>query len=168
MFWETGSSVCLKATLALCCSIVDNVKHILILFSLGEASHRTFLWIGLWQTARRVYQSVRCFPVRLPQVFFIMQSDIYNPRRHVGIHAEHISDVSSRDFPGNYPGEDNSWDLELFRKVKIPSLPRGICPSTDRSRRNCMSRLTDCRRGLSNSTSSASMLPSRTLSGGYS
>ena len=60
-----------------------------------------------------------------------MQSDIYNPRRHVGIHAEHISDVSSRDFPGNYTGEDNSWNLELFRKVKIPYLPRRIYPLAD-------------------------------------
>ena len=47
----------------------------------------------------------------------VMQSDIYNPRRHVGIHAEHISDVSSRDFPGHYPGEDNSWNLDHFREV---------------------------------------------------
>ena len=50
-----------------------------------------------------------------------MQSDIYNPRRHVGIHAEHISDVSSRDFPGHYPGEDNSWNLDHFREVRIRS-----------------------------------------------
>jgi DNA-directed RNA polymerase I and III subunit RPAC1 len=52
-----------------------------------------------------------------------MQSDIHNPRRHVGIHAEHISDVSSRDFPGHYPGEDSSWNLDHFRKVRTRSLP---------------------------------------------
>nr|KAF9651434.1 hypothetical protein BDM02DRAFT_736089 [Thelephora ganbajun] len=54
-----------------------------------------------------------------------MQSDIYNPRRHVGVHAEYISDVSNRDFPGHYPDEDNSWNLDLFRKklhVKVNEL----------------------------------------------
>ena len=59
-----------------------------------------------------------------------MQSDIYNPRRHVGIHAEHISDVSSRDFPGHYAGEDNSWNLDVFRKVKIQPLSRKLDPQT--------------------------------------
>jgi DNA-directed RNA polymerase I and III subunit RPAC1 len=48
----------------------------------------------------------------------VMRSDVYDPRRHVGIHAEHISDVSSRDFPGHYPDEDNSWNLDVFRKVE--------------------------------------------------
>ena len=42
---------------------------------------------------------------------------VYNPRRHVGIHAERISDVSSTEYPGHYPGEDHSWSLEVFRKV---------------------------------------------------
>ncbi|KAH9178581.1 DNA-directed RNA polymerase [Lactarius sanguifluus] len=40
----------------------------------------------------------------------------YNPRLH---------DVSSTDFPGHYPGEDNSWDLKKFVKelqVKIQKL----------------------------------------------
>lgn len=67
----------------------------------------------------------------LSRVFSVMQSDIYNPRRHVGIHAEHISDVSSSDFPGHYPGEDNSWNLDLFRKVKLNSSLAGFIPRTD-------------------------------------
>ncbi|KAF7320876.1 RPOLD domain-containing protein [Mycena chlorophos] len=37
-------------------------------------------------------------------------------RRLVGIKAERVTDVSSRDFPGHYPDEDHSWDLEKFRK----------------------------------------------------
>lgn len=41
-----------------------------------------------------------------------------NPRRHVGIHAEHVSAVSSTEYPGHYPNEDNSWDLTKFAKVR--------------------------------------------------
>jgi len=69
----------------------------------------------------------------LSRILSVMQSDIYNPRRHVGIHAEHISDVSSRDFPGHYPGEDNSWNLDLFRRVKIQSSLAGFILQTDNS-----------------------------------
>ncbi|KAJ7491189.1 DNA-directed RNA polymerase [Mycena latifolia] len=46
----------------------------------------------------------------------------YDSRRLVGILAERVTDVSSRDFPGHYPGEDHSWSLEKFREnltVKI-------------------------------------------------
>jgi hypothetical protein len=43
---------------------------------------------------------------------------LYNPRRHIGVHAEHVSDVSSTDFPGHYADEDNSWDLVKFKKVR--------------------------------------------------
>jgi len=48
-----------------------------------------------------------------------------DPRRHVGIHAERISDISSTDYPGHYPNEDNSWDLAKFKqnlKVKVQRL----------------------------------------------
>ena len=41
-----------------------------------------------------------------------------NPRRHVGIHAERVSDVSSTEYPGHYPDEDHSWDLEKFKEVR--------------------------------------------------
>ncbi|KAK7006745.1 RPOLD domain-containing protein [Favolaschia claudopus] len=46
----------------------------------------------------------------------------YDSRRLVGIKAERVTDVSSRDFPGHYPDEDHSWNLEKFREnltVKI-------------------------------------------------
>ncbi|KAH9044336.1 DNA-directed RNA polymerase [Lactarius pseudohatsudake] len=49
----------------------------------------------------------------------------YNPRRHVGLSEERVTDVSSTDFPGHYPGEDHSWDLKKFVKelqVKIQKL----------------------------------------------
>ncbi|PVF96788.1 putative Rpc40-40 kd subunit of DNA-directed RNA polymerases I and III [Serendipita vermifera] len=37
-------------------------------------------------------------------------------RKLVKLYKEHISDVSSTDYPGVYPGEDNSWDLEDFKE----------------------------------------------------
>ncbi|KAJ7221665.1 DNA-directed RNA polymerase [Mycena pura] len=46
----------------------------------------------------------------------------YNLRRLVGVKAERVTDVSSRDFPGHYPNEDHSWSLDKFREnltVKI-------------------------------------------------
>src|SRR5882757_1543587 len=41
----------------------------------------------------------------------------YNPRFHVGLLGERVTDVSSTDFPGHYPDEDLSWDLTKFKKV---------------------------------------------------
>ncbi|KAH8602555.1 DNA-directed RNA polymerase [Bisporella sp. PMI_857] len=35
-------------------------------------------------------------------------------RKIVGVNAETVTDVSSRDYPGNFPGEDNSWDKRKF------------------------------------------------------
>lgn len=35
----------------------------------------------------------------------------------VGINSETVTDVSSKDYPGHYPGEDHSWDLEHFRET---------------------------------------------------
>lgn len=32
----------------------------------------------------------------------------------VGINKETVTDVTSTDFPGHYPGEDNSWDIDTF------------------------------------------------------
>ena len=37
-------------------------------------------------------------------------------RRLVGVHAEHVSHVSSTDFPGHYPNEEHSFALERFKK----------------------------------------------------
>ncbi|KAG1811142.1 DNA-directed RNA polymerase [Suillus subaureus] len=49
----------------------------------------------------------------------------YDPRKHVGVHPERVSHVSSTNFPGHHPDEDHSWDLERFKKgltVKIERL----------------------------------------------
>ncbi|KAI0333208.1 insert subdomain of RNA polymerase alpha subunit [Cubamyces sp. BRFM 1775] len=48
----------------------------------------------------------------------------YNPRRHVGVHAERISDVASTEFPGHYPGEDHSWSLARFKENLKVSVKR--------------------------------------------
>ncbi|KAK4157863.1 DNA-directed RNA polymerase [Chaetomidium leptoderma] len=37
-------------------------------------------------------------------------------RKIVGIRDETITDVSCSDFPGHYPGEDHSWDIDAFRR----------------------------------------------------
>lgn len=33
----------------------------------------------------------------------------------VGINAETVTNVTSTDYPGHYPGEDHSWDVDVFR-----------------------------------------------------
>ncbi|KAL8958360.1 MAG: hypothetical protein Q9193_004569 [Seirophora villosa] len=38
-------------------------------------------------------------------------------RKIVGVNAETVTNVTSTDFPGHYPGEDHEWDLEEFRKT---------------------------------------------------
>lgn len=35
----------------------------------------------------------------------------------VGITTERVTNVGSTDFPGHYPGEDYSWDIDAFRAV---------------------------------------------------
>ena len=44
-------------------------------------------------------------------------SSKYDPRVHVGLSEERVTDVSSTDFPGYHPDEDHSWDLRKFKKV---------------------------------------------------
>ena len=44
------------------------------------------------------------------------QSCLTDTNQIVGINEETITDVSSTDFPGHYPGEDHSWDIESFRR----------------------------------------------------
>ncbi|KAJ4500687.1 DNA-directed RNA polymerase [Lentinula lateritia] len=39
-----------------------------------------------------------------------------NSRRLVSIGAERVSHVSNTEFPGHYPGEDHSWNLDSFKK----------------------------------------------------
>ena len=36
----------------------------------------------------------------------------------VGVNGETVTNISSTDFPGHYPGEDHSWDVEEFRNVR--------------------------------------------------
>ncbi|KAI9887055.1 MAG: DNA-directed RNA polymerase core subunit rpc40 [Watsoniomyces obsoletus] len=43
------------------------------------------------------------------------EEELYR-RRIVGIGSETVANVSSTDFPGHYPGEDHSWDIEKFKK----------------------------------------------------
>lgn len=46
----------------------------------------------------------------------------YDPRLHVGLSEERVTNVSSTDFPGHYPNEDHSWDLKKFIKVRKDNL----------------------------------------------
>jgi DNA-directed RNA polymerases I and III subunit RPAC1 len=57
-----------------------------------------------------------------------LSSSLYNPRRHVGIHAEHVSHISNAEFPGHYPGEDHSWNLETFKEVSSSEKISSIAP----------------------------------------
>ena len=43
-----------------------------------------------------------------------------DPRRLVRVNPERATDVSSTDFPGHYPGEENehSWNLDTFKRVR--------------------------------------------------
>lgn len=37
-------------------------------------------------------------------------------KKEVGIEIDRVTDVTSTEYPGHYPGEDNSWDVETFRE----------------------------------------------------
>ncbi|EIW82446.1 hypothetical protein CONPUDRAFT_136940 [Coniophora puteana RWD-64-598 SS2] len=45
-----------------------------------------------------------------------MAAATFDTRKHVGVYAEHVSNVSSTDYPGHYPHEDHSWDPDQFRQ----------------------------------------------------
>lgn len=48
------------------------------------------------------------------------QSGRINPRTHIIIGKETVSNVASVDYPHNFPDEDHSWDLEDFtRRLKV-------------------------------------------------
>ena len=47
-----------------------------------------------------------------------MTSQKISDRRLVGVEEERVTHVSSTDFPGHYPGEDHSWNLDNFKKVR--------------------------------------------------
>ncbi|OSX61381.1 hypothetical protein POSPLADRAFT_1057137 [Postia placenta MAD-698-R-SB12] len=42
---------------------------------------------------------------------------VFNPRRHVNVQPERVSDVSNTEYPGHYPDEDHSWDLQKFKQT---------------------------------------------------
>lgn len=46
----------------------------------------------------------------------------YHSRQLVKLSAEKVSNISSTEFPGHYPGEDHSWDLQKFKRVRKPLL----------------------------------------------
>ena len=43
---------------------------------------------------------------------------VTDTRRIVSVEPERVVHVSSTDFPGHYPGEDHSWNLEKFKQVE--------------------------------------------------
>jgi len=40
-----------------------------------------------------------------------------NIHQIVGVNAETVTNVTSTDFPGHYPGEDHTWDVQIFKDV---------------------------------------------------
>ncbi|KAL8809221.1 MAG: hypothetical protein Q9223_003336 [Gallowayella weberi] len=44
----------------------------------------------------------------------VSQEELDN-RKIVGVNAETVTNVTSTDIPGHYPGEDHEWDLEEFK-----------------------------------------------------
>ncbi|RKF56164.1 DNA-directed RNA polymerases I and III subunit RPAC1 [Golovinomyces cichoracearum] len=40
----------------------------------------------------------------------------HDRRKLVGVNLETVTDVSSTDYPGHYPGEDHSWNKDIFEK----------------------------------------------------
>lgn len=45
-------------------------------------------------------------------------------KKEVGIEVDRVTDVTSTDYPGHYPDEDNSWDIDRFKEqfsVKVYS-----------------------------------------------
>ncbi|KAG8989994.1 DNA-directed RNA polymerase core subunit rpc40 [Tulasnella sp. JGI-2019a] len=50
--------------------------------------------------------------------------DLDDTRRHVVLHAERVGHVASTDYPGVYPGEDHSWDLERFKEKLVVQIQR--------------------------------------------
>ncbi|KAG8997247.1 DNA-directed RNA polymerase core subunit rpc40 [Tulasnella sp. 427] len=50
--------------------------------------------------------------------------DLNDERRHVKLHHEHVSNVSSTEYPGVYPGEDHSWSLQHFKEKLVVKVQR--------------------------------------------
>ncbi|WRT67802.1 uncharacterized protein IL334_004776 [Kwoniella shivajii] len=58
-----------------------------------------------------------------------MPQSIDDTRRHVQVLPERIGAVAGSEFPGHYPGEDHSWNLQKFKENLITSVQR-LTPST--------------------------------------
>ncbi|KAK4687035.1 DNA-directed RNA polymerases I and III subunit RPAC1, partial [Tremellales sp. Uapishka_1] len=52
-----------------------------------------------------------------------------DPRRHVQVLPERVGATAGSEFPGHYPGEDHSWNLQAFKKNLVTSVQR-LTPST--------------------------------------
>jgi hypothetical protein len=54
---------------------------------------------------------------------------VTDERRHIKVLPERVTDVSSTDFPGHYPGqeEEHSWDLARFKKVNPSHTDADVC-----------------------------------------
>lgn len=48
--------------------------------------------------------------------YLAISSNGKTKKKIVGVNAETVTNVSSTDFPGHWPGEDHSWSLPEFRK----------------------------------------------------
>ncbi|KAI1006550.1 DNA-directed RNA polymerases I and III subunit [Podosphaera aphanis] len=46
----------------------------------------------------------------------LVSQPVFDRRKLVGINSETVTDVSSTDYPGHYPGEDHSWNKEVFAR----------------------------------------------------
>ena len=64
-------------------------------------SQRRLIWTG--ERYHKSYSRFLFKILRAPQV--------------VGVNAETVTNISSTDFPGHYPGEDQEWDIREFKKV---------------------------------------------------
>lgn len=58
------------------------------------------------------------FFISLHNLTFKMPSQTFDKRRLVGIQPERVTNVSNTEYPGHYPDEDHSWNLEHFKKVR--------------------------------------------------
>ncbi|WVR06373.1 hypothetical protein IAU60_003404 [Kwoniella sp. DSM 27419] len=58
-----------------------------------------------------------------------MAQSLDNTRRHVQVHPERVGGVAGSEFPGHYPGEDHSWNLQKFKQNLVTSVQR-LTPST--------------------------------------
>ncbi|EKC97739.1 hypothetical protein A1Q2_07938 [Trichosporon asahii var. asahii CBS 8904] len=64
-----------------------------------------------------------------------------DPRRHVQILPERVGAVSGSEFPGHYPGEDHSWNLDKFKERLTPSTVEFDLVGVDASIANSLRRV---------------------------